>query len=502
MRSPGPATSTLAAHHPDHPTLADLGVKMDTLAKRETDEEGNSITSGGSPVQTATPTSMSDIDPSSPPSSLHSGMPKRPGALSEGPNARSKSVTVADGMDTFGALNCHPKASSPIKSRNQSVGSFRIGVSEDKNKRCRRTMEDAHSFVYDFAGVKGQGYFAVFDGHAGKVAAEWSGQNFHEYFLDALYTYPDQPVPDLLNRTFHVVDSRLSQMAIAGKTQSGCTAVTAFLRLEHDASPNDPEFQKGFLNPEIKPRGLIEGKGEEELEEPPARRPSMGGGTSGHVGGAASETSSAPSTGASGLGRKSSGRRIRDFMKGLTGGSDKEKGEEEDAPDSNDILQAVPEGSRVEAMEPRSEKGLKRVLYTANVGDARAVLCRGGKAVRLTYDHKGSDTQEAKRITDAGGFVMNSRVNGVLAVTRSLGDASMKEFVVGSPYTTETALDENDEFLIVACDGLWDVTEDQDAVELVRSVQDPQEASKRLLDHAMTNYSTDNLSVMVIRFYN
>lgn len=74
--------------------------------------------------------------------------------------------------------------------------------------------------------------------------------------------------------------------------------------------------------------------------------------------------------------------------------------------------------------------------------------------MRLTYDHKGSDSQEAKRITDAGGFVMNNRVNGVLAVTRSLGDASMKEFVVGSPYTTETVLDEEDEFLIVACDGV------------------------------------------------
>lgn len=43
---------------------------------------------------------------------------------------------------------------------------------------------------------------------------------------------------------------------------------------------------------------------------------------------------------------------------------------------------------------------------------------------------------------------------GVLAVTRSLGDASMKEFVVGAPYTTETTLDEQDEFLIVACDGV------------------------------------------------
>ena len=49
---------------------------------------------------------------------------------------------------------------------------------------------------------------------------------------------------------------------------------------------------------------------------------------------------------------------------------------------------------------------------------------------------------------------MNNRVNGVLAVTRSLGDASMKEFVVGSPYTTETTLEDQDEFLIVACDGV------------------------------------------------
>merc|ERR1712071_204467 len=147
----------------------------------------------------------------------------------------------------------------------------------------------------------------------------------------------------------------------------------------------------------------------------------------------------------------------------------------------------------VELIEPKSSKSLRRVLYTANVGDARAVLCRGGKAVRLTYDHKGSDAHEAKRITDAGGFVMNNRVNGVLAVTRSLGDSSMKEFVVGAPYTTETALDSDDEFLIVACDGLWDVTDDQNAVDLIRKVTDAQEASRVLLEYAIGNYSTDNL---------
>lgn len=79
---------------------------------------------------------------------------------------------------------------------------------------------------------------------------------------------------------------------------------------------------------------------------------------------------------------------------------------------------------------------------------------RQNKAVRLSYDHKGSDSQEAKRIMDLGGFMMNNRVNGVLAVTRSLGDSVMKEFVVGNPFTTETELGPNDDFLILACDGV------------------------------------------------
>jgi protein phosphatase PTC1 len=56
--------------------------------------------------------------------------------------------------------------------------SYGIGVSEDKGQR--RTMEDAYAFVADFASVRGQGYFAIFDGHAGKHAAEWCGQHFHE----------------------------------------------------------------------------------------------------------------------------------------------------------------------------------------------------------------------------------------------------------------------------------------------------------------------------------
>src|SRR6266498_4183609 len=108
---------------------------------------------------------------------------------------------------------------------------------------------------------------------------------------------------------------------------------------------------------------------------------------------------------------------------------------------------------------------------------------------------------------------------GVLAVTRSLGDSSMKEFVVGSPYTTETELTENDPFLILACDGvghslifilnlinlikrfriclfifffmyikLWDVCDDQEAVDLIKDIEDPQIASAKLIEHALANF--------------
>jgi protein phosphatase PTC1 len=95
------------------------------------------------------------------------------------------------------------------------------------------------------------------------------------------------------------------------------------------------------------------------------------------------------------------------------------------------------------------------VLYTANVGDARIVLCRNGRALRLSYDHKGSDENEGRRVASAGGLILNNRVNGVLAVTRALGDAYMKDLVTGHPYTTETVIQpDQDEFLILACDGV------------------------------------------------
>jgi len=144
------------------------------------------------------------------------------------------------------------------------------------------------------------------------------------------------------------------------------------------------------------------------------------------------------------------------------------------------------------------KKGDERWLHCANVGDARAVLARGGKAIRLTYEHKGSDETEAKRIVKAGGFIVLNRVNGILAVTRSLGDCAMKEYVIGEPYTQDIKLEAGDTHLILACDGLWDVCSDQEAVELISGETDPDSMAKKLLIHALKNGTTDNVSVMTI----
>ncbi|KAF8483179.1 phosphatase 2C-like domain-containing protein [Gautieria morchelliformis] len=393
-----------------------------------------------------------NTEPSTPPSKTSEMSSTR---FSDSPNARSKTVTTAAGPDTYGALNQHPSVSI----------SYSIGVSEDKGQR--RTMEDAYAFVADFANVRGQGYFAIFDGHAGKHAAEWCGQHFHEYLLNALRG-PPSTIPDVLNQTFHSVDSYLSQLAADGQTHSGCTAVTAFLRIE------DAQGGQDFF-PEV-------------VDSPVHSQDVSANGSPGDSDG------ESPTSSRSGR-QKKSGSRIRSVVQQLS-----EPFRSASPSSRSSLRNSTSFPPEVLEIPGSQQSQLRRVLYTANVGDARAVLSRAGKAVRLTYDHKGSDKQEAKRIMDAGGFVMNNRVNGVLAVTRSLGDSSMKEFVVGSPYTTETELSDEDEFLVIACDGLWDVAEDQKVVDLVRHIQDPQEASSVLLKFAMDNHTSDNVTVLVVRF--
>ncbi|KAF2710216.1 protein phosphatase-like protein 2C [Pleomassaria siparia CBS 279.74] len=365
-----------------------------------------------------------------------------------------------------------PALSVPQGSLNNSAGesvpgprsTFLVGVTEDKNKKCRRTMEDTHAYLYNFLSTPApsygleknrgtvsesassnsdpsaqgvvetdNGYFAIFDGHAGTFAADWCGKKLHLLLEDIIRRNPNTPVPELLDQTFTTVDQQLEKLPLKN---SGCTAVIAVLRWE-DRVPNAQSSTGSVLFA-------------------PA---------------AVSAVKNAPES------------------------------TKVDATSATESAIDTPSEVHPAETKLRGDASRQRVLYTANVGDARIVLCRSGRALRLSYDHKGSDENEGRRVASAGGLILNNRVNGVLAVTRALGDAYMKDLVTGHPYTTETVIQaDQDEFLILACDGLWDVCSDQEAVDHVRNIHDPQAASKALVDHALARFSTDNLSCMVVRF--
>eukprot|EP00742_Colponemidia_sp_Colp-10_P003389 GILJ01003609.1.p1 GENE.GILJ01003609.1~~GILJ01003609.1.p1 ORF type:complete len:518 (+),score=70.65 GILJ01003609.1:79-1632(+) len=161
-------------------------------------------------------------------------------------------------------------------------------------------------------------------------------------------------------------------------------------------------------------------------------------------------------------------------------------------------------------------------LYAANAGDARAVLCRGGKAIDLSLDHKPDRPDEMKRIEEAGGFVSFRRVLGRLAVSRAFGDFEYKmknspllkmmtkepnALVIADPEIREETLTAEDEFVLIACDGLFDVFSSQDAVDFIRHrlasmpvcEQDPQRVVKEIVNEAIhTRRSRDNVSAIIV----
>ncbi|KAJ1657414.1 Protein phosphatase 2C 2 [Dispira simplex] len=116
------------------------------------------------------------------------------------------------------------------------------------------------------------------------------------------------------------------------------------------------------------------------------------------------------------------------------------------------------------------------VLYVGNAGDSRAVLSSDGRAVLLSTDHKPMNTQEKERIVKAGGFIEFGRVNGNLALSRAIGDFEFKQnhnlppeeqVVTADPEITEHQLTPEDDFIVLACDGIWDCLPSQFVIDYI-----------------------------------
>lgn len=145
--------------------------------------------------------------------------------------------------------------------------------------------------------------------------------------------------------------------------------------------------------------------------------------------------------------------------------------------------------------------GLK--LVVANVGDSRAVICKNGLAEQLSVDHE--PNTERRIIEKKGGFVSNipgdvPRVDGQLAVARAFGDRSLKLHLSSKPDVKEVIIDEKTDFLVLASDGLWKVMSNQEVVDAIRDIVDPQIAAKHLTDEAIKRKSKDDISCIVVKF--
>ncbi|KAL3083026.1 hypothetical protein niasHS_010828 [Heterodera schachtii] len=153
-------------------------------------------------------------------------------------------------------------------------------------------------------------------------------------------------------------------------------------------------------------------------------------------------------------------------------------------------------------------------VFFANLGDSRGLLSRRSNTIFSTEDHKPYLEKERERIIKAGGSVMIQRVNGSLAVSRALGDFEYKsvpglcvteQLVSPEPDIYIVPRDkEDDEFLVLACDGIYDVLANEDLCALVRSrlsvTDDHKMASNQVLDVCLSKGSRDNMTMIVVIF--
>jgi serine/threonine protein phosphatase PrpC len=141
-------------------------------------------------------------------------------------------------------------------------------------------------------------------------------------------------------------------------------------------------------------------------------------------------------------------------------------------------------------------------IFVAHAGDSRAVLVhRSGQVSVLTSDHKPNRPDERRRIQELGGSVVFWgvwRVEGILAVSRAIGDRMLKPFVVAEPEVKKFTRTETDRFVVLASDGVWDTVSNDDAAQLVLKYEDPQAAAQRIMEEAYGRGSMDNICVMVI----
>ena len=165
-------------------------------------------------------------------------------------------------------------------------------------------------------------------------------------------------------------------------------------------------------------------------------------------------------------------------------------------------LDLVSMGSTACIIHIIKETPSKLVVHCANCGDTRASLISPMKFKRLSYDHRADDEEEKRRVQNSGGTIINNRVMGALMLSRAFGDFELKSFGVKcEPYYsyTEIDLNEKNQFVILACDGVWDLNTESDFQQLIMFCNDSEMLCSTIIKNTLRKDAWDNLSVFAIK---
>lgn len=403
--------------------------------------------------------------------------------------------------------------STPITDKDTSNGSSESaewGVSSMQG--WRRTMEDAHLATTDEHPDGEVGIYGVFDGHGGSEVAKFCHSHLAEE-LAQTDSYQQGHVGEALIQVFHRMDEMLRLPAATAELEryrgntggrvseppASRASASKSQPPSADAGAEDSTEQQQTLD--VMKR-ILEIK--RMVTEGAAANNGNGGSEPSSSGTASDSTFKQP-------------QQLRDPAALATShpllGSSRAEGAEADSEQCGQVgctaVVAVLKGGD---------------LYIANAGDSRAVLGRGKLAVPLSEDHKPASASEKARITNAGGFVSEvggvTRVNGNLNLSRAIGDLRYKgnsevardaQIITAEPDVRRVTVLPEDRFFLMACDGIWDVLSNQQAVDFVNDRLDRGEATsticEQLLDICLAKnpkeargIGCDNMTAQIVLF--
>ena len=356
--------------------------------------------------------------------------------------------------------------SSPVVTKETFDGSgLNLRYGGGAMQGWRKTMEDAHIAVTELDKDPNTCLFAVFDGHGGGEVAKFC-QRYMPNEIQELEEYKSGMLEESLISVFHRMDSMLRDAKYSQELQQ--LAVKEVLEEDETDNQGDGNSMDPFemLKRVLQLKRYLPGETTESRAEAAAEAAAAG----------TSEASEQP---------------------------------------PEQLVQAG--CTAVVALKKGSD------LYVANAGDSRGVLCRDGMAIALSEDHKPAQQIERERIIRAGGFVSDiggvTRVNGNLNLSRAIGDLKYKgntslppkdQIISAHPDVMKISLLPQDQFFVLACDGVWDVMTNQQVVDFVKERLDkgmiPKEISCELLDACLATdpkeargIGCDNMTIVIVQ---